>query len=192
MNKIVNRIVCIISLLVMFAALPQFAQAQERAITANINVKAGVADIYRAWTTADGVTTFFAPAALVEAKPDGLYEMHFNPYGAPGEKGGDGMRILALQENRMLSFTWNAPPSLPEARKQRTAVIVRFHAINEGETEVKLTHIGWGEGGEWDKTYKYFERSWPNVLGNLKKRFEQGPIDWKPFLERMKPVEKKP
>ena len=35
------------------------------------------------------------------------------------------MRILAFQEKKMLSFTWNAP-SLPEARKQRTHVTLRF------------------------------------------------------------------
>lgn len=137
------------------------ATAQERMITSSAIVKASVADVYRTWTTTAGVTTFFAPAAIVDAKPGGLYEMHMNPFGAPGEKGADDMRILALQENRLLSFTWNAPPQLPEARKQRTVVIVRFDAANERETKVTLTHLGWGEGGEWDKAFQYFENAWP-------------------------------
>jgi uncharacterized protein YndB with AHSA1/START domain len=163
----------------------------ERAITVSTTVKASAAEVYRTWTTTEGVIKFFAPGAVVEAKPDGLYEMYMNPFGPASLKGADGMRILGMQENRMLSFTWNAPPSLPEARKQRTTVIVRFHAVNDRETEVRLTHVGWGEGGEWDKAYQYFDRAWPNVLANLKKVFEQGPMDWKPFLERMKAAEKK-
>ena len=38
----------------------------------------------------------------------------------------DGMRIIGFQDKRMLSFTWNAPPSLPEARANRSVVILRF------------------------------------------------------------------
>ena len=42
------------------------------------------------------------------------------------------------------------------------------------------------EGGEWDKAYDYFSKAWPYLLGNLKKRFESGPTDWKPHLGRLK------
>ena len=91
----------------------------------------------------------------------------------------------------MLTFTWNAPPSLPEARKQRSVVVVRFISRGDQLTDVTLHHIGWGDGGEWDKAYDYFGKAWPNVMKNLKKRFEDGPVDWKPWLERLKPQPKK-
>jgi hypothetical protein len=88
----------------------------------------------------------------------------------------------------MLSFTWNAPPSLPEARQQRTVVVVRIHPVSERETRVTLHHTGWGDGGEWDKAYAYYERAWGNVLGSLKKRFETGPVDWTVWLEQMRKI----
>ena len=103
-------------------------------------------------------------------------------------KGADDMRFLALQPPRMLSFTWNAPPNLPEARQQRTFVVVRIHPVNERETRVTLHHTGWGDGGEWDKAYAYFDRAWGNVLGSLKKRFETGPVDWTAWLEQMRKI----
>ena len=96
------------------------------------------------------------------------------------------MRFLALQPPRMLSFTWNAPPSLPQAREQRTFVVIRFQPVSERETRVTLHHTGWGDGGEWDKAYAYFDRAWGNVLGNLKKSFETGPFDWTAWLEQMR------
>jgi uncharacterized protein YndB with AHSA1/START domain len=166
------------------------APPMERAITHAVTIKASAAEAYKLFTTQEGVTSFFAPEAVVEPRIDGLFEMHINPFAAPGEKGGDGMRFLALQENKMLTFTWNAPPSLPEVRKQRTVVIVRFIEKSPTETEVRLHHIGWGDGGEWDKAYDYLSRAWPAILGNLKKRTETGPIDWKPWLERMRPPAK--
>jgi len=162
------------------------AHAAERAIDISATVKAPVADVFKAWTTTEGVTTFFSPGAVIEPRSNGLYEIQMNPLAPPGERGADDMRVLGIQENKMISFTWNAPPSLPEARKQRTVVIVRFAAEGEGQTKVSLYQVGWGEGGEWDKAYDYFSKAWPFVLGNLKKRFETGPIDWKPMLERLK------
>jgi len=175
----------------LFAAFIPHIHAAERAIETTIVVKASVAEAFKTWTTTEGAKTFFGPGAAIEPRPNGLYEIHMNPLAPPGERGADDMRILAIQENKMVSFTWNAPPSLPEARKQRTVVIVRFAAEGEGQTKVTLSQIGWGEGGEWDKTYDYFSKAWPYVLGNLKKRFETGPIDWKPALDRLKAAAEK-
>jgi uncharacterized protein YndB with AHSA1/START domain len=180
---------------VVFFTLTMYCLAQpatsaspiERAITHAVKIKASKTDAYKSFTTREGVTSFFAPEAVVEPRVDGLFEAHMNPFAEPGMKGADGMRFLALQENAMVSFTWNAPPHLAEARKQRTVVIVRFSEISPTETEVRLHHVGWGDGGEWDKAYEYFSRAWPNVLNNLKKRFDEGPMDWKPWLERMRP-----
>ena len=86
----------------------------------------------------------------------------------------------------MITFTWNAPPHLPQARAQRTFVTVRLQPEGASETRVRLTHVGWGEGGEWDKTYDYFNNAWGRVLANLKKRFDEGPIDWTPWLEQLR------
>ncbi len=147
--------------------------------------------VWDAWTTREGITSFFAPDARIDARVDGAFEIYINPLAEPGLKGADGMRFMALQPPRMLSFTWNAPPSLPEARQQRTFVVVRIEPIGEKETRVTLHHTGWGDGGEWDKAYGYFDRAWGNVLGNLKKRFESGPIDWTAWLEQLRKAQKK-
>jgi uncharacterized protein YndB with AHSA1/START domain len=161
-------------------------RVQERAIVEKITVKANVDDVWRAWTTTEGIKSFFAPDAKVELRVDGPFEIYINPLAEPGLRGGDDLRVIGFQEKKMLSFTWNAPPSLPEARKQRSVVIVRFVSRGDALTDVTLTHLGWGEGGEWDKAYDYFAKSWPNVLKNLKKRFDDGPIDWKPWMDQLK------
>jgi uncharacterized protein YndB with AHSA1/START domain len=162
------------------------AAAQDRTIVKTARVKAPVEEVWKAWTTPEGIVTFFAPSARVEARPGGPFEIHFNPYAKPGMKGADDMVFLALQENRMLSFTWNAPPHLPEVRGQRTSVTVRLAPAPDGSTDVRLTHGGWGDGGQWDKAYAYFDGAWGRVLANLEKRFVEGPFDWSPWLNQMK------
>jgi uncharacterized protein YndB with AHSA1/START domain len=169
----------------VLGALAGGALAAERAIDKQIDVPATVEQLWAAWTTRDGITSFFAPDARIEARVGGAFQIHFDPLAPPGSKGADDMRYLALQPGRMLSFDWNAPPSLPEARQQRTFVVVRFAPVDEKTTRVTLHHTGWGDGGEWDKAYAYFDRAWGFVLGNLKKRFEHGPMDWRPWLAQL-------
>ena len=168
------------------------AAAAERAIDKEVVVNATLDEAWAAWTTREGIVSFFAPDAEIDARVGGAFHIHIDPGGAPGMKGADEMRYMALQPKKMLSFDWNAPPSLPEARQQRTFVVLRFAAVDDKTTRVTLHHTGWGDGGEWDKTYAYLDRAWGGVLGNMKKRFEQGPQDWTVWLKQLEESRAKP
>jgi uncharacterized protein YndB with AHSA1/START domain len=158
----------------------------ERAIDKEVVVAAPIEAVWLAWTTRAGIRTFFAPDAEIDARVGGAFHIHINPFAEPGMKGADDMRYMALQAPTMLSFDWNAPPSLPEVRAQRTFVVVRLAPVDAKSTRVSLHHTGWGTGGQWDDTYAYFDRAWGNVLGNLKKSFESGPVDWTDWLAQMR------
>ena len=181
-----QRLVLVTALLVCAVAS---VAGVERSIDKEIVVAATPEQVWNAWTTREGITGFFAPDAKIEARVGGPFEIYINPLAEPGMRGADGMRFMALQPPRMLSFDWNAPPSLPQAREQRTFVVVRIEPVGEKETRVTLHHTGWGDGGEWDKAYAYFDRAWGNVLGNLKKRFETGPVDWTEWLEQLRKMQ---
>ena len=151
----------------------------DRTIRFEVTVPAPRSALWRAWTTESGVSTFFAPACKIDLQPGGAYEMYFNQEAPAGEKGGEGMILLAVQPEKMLSFTWNAPPHLASVRGEMTHVSLRFFETEPGETLVQLVHDGWGEGGEWDQAFDYFISVWGEVvLPRLKYSFEVGPIDW--------------
>ena len=150
--------------------------AAERSIDKEVVVQAPIERVWQAWTTRAGIESFFAPEAEIDPRVGGAFHIHMDPLAAPGMKGADDMRFMALQRPTMLSFDWNAPPSLPEARGQRTFVVVRLAPIDAGTTRVTLHHTGWGEGGEWDKAYAYFDRAWPVILGKLKGEHRQRPV----------------
>ena len=171
--------------------LPALAPAAEKAIEKEVVVAATLDQAWAAWTTREGIVSFFAPDAEIDARVGGAFHIHMDPGGAPGMKGADDMRYMALQPRRMVSFDWNAPPHLAEARGQRTFVVVRFEPVGESQTKVTLAHLGWGSGGQWDQAYAYFDRAWPRVLENLRKRFETGPIDWAPWLAQLKTMKDK-
>lgn len=171
----------------LLLAVSAAAAAVERAIDKEVVVPATPEEVYRAWTTREGIVGFFAPDAQIDARPGGAFHVYINPLAEPGMKGADDMRYMALQPPSMVSFDWNAPPSIPEIRRQRTFVVVRIAPAGERTSRVTLHHTGWGTGGEWDRTYAYFDRAWGNVLANLRKRFETGqPMDWTEWMQRMR------
>ena len=159
--------------------------AVERAINKEVLVNATPAQLWDAWTTREGIVSFFAPDARVEPRVGGAFHIHFDPGAPPGAKGADDMRFMALQPRQMLSFDWNAPPSMPQVRQQRSFVVVRFAKVDDKTTRVTLHHTGWGDGGEWDQAHAYFDRAWSNVLNSLKTRFDKGPLDWTPWLKQL-------
>jgi uncharacterized protein YndB with AHSA1/START domain len=188
MKKITTRM---LGGLLVSLALAASTLAAERALNKEVTIDATLDQAWEAWTTHEGITSFFAPDARIEARVGGPFQIYMDPGAEPGLKGADEMRFMALQPKRMLSFDWNAPPSLPEAREQRTFVIVRFEPVSATRTKVTIHHVGWGDGGEWDKTFAYFDRAWGYVLANLKTRFEKGPYDWSGWLKQLEAGRKK-
>jgi uncharacterized protein YndB with AHSA1/START domain len=170
----------------LVALLPLAAAAQDRTLVKVVTVKAPVDEVWKAWSTAEGITSFFAPEARIEARPGGPFEVYINPYAKPGMKGADDMIVLAVQEKKLISFTWNSPPHLAEVRNHRTSVTVRLKDAGDGTTEVRLTHGGWGDGGQWDQSFDYFDKAWGQILASLQKRFAEGPMDWTAFRKRMR------
>ena len=151
----------------------------EKIINGNVICDGSIEDVWQAWTTEEGAMTFFAPACKINLQIGGAYEMYFNPDGESGQRGGEGLTIVAFQHLKMLSFTWNAPPNIPLVRRQFTSVVIRFEKLNLKQTRCSLFHSGWGEGGEWDEAFEYFSSAWLKVvLPRLVYRFKNGPIDW--------------
>jgi hypothetical protein len=62
---------------------------------------------------------------------------------------------------------------LPEIRKNRMHVVVRFYPLAENLMRVTLVNDGYGEGEDWDKAYAYLSKAWNYALGSLKKHFAQ-------------------
>jgi len=140
-----------------------------RLLRKTVDVPAPVSTVWRAWTTADWIKSFFAPAANIELKPGGAYEIYFGPDLPYGQRGSEGCTILTYLSEELLAFTWSAPPSIPRLRDSnaRTQVIIELLPRDPAGTTVRLTQLGFGEGEDWDKYYEYFDSAWSRVLQQL-------------------------
>ena len=150
----------------------------DKILRKEIVVPATLGQVWNAWTTTEGLKTFFSSEAKVELAVDGPYEIYFNLEAPYGLRGSEDCRVLSYLPMEMLSFSWNAPSEFGELRNKHTIVILQFEEVEPGKVKVVLSQLGWGKGEDWDKLYDYFDKAWSFVLGNLKKRFAAGPIDW--------------
>jgi len=83
----------------------------ERLISGEININANINEVWKAWTTVEGIKSFFAPDCKIDIRVNGKYEILFLQNEKPGRKGSEDCIILGIEENKMLTFTWNAPPN---------------------------------------------------------------------------------
>lgn len=145
----------------------------ERAVVHSATVPAPVEDVWWAWTTDAGIRSWLVDDSRIELRVGGPYEWYFLTEAEQGGQGSEGCQVIGFQEPTLLTFTWNAPPHLAEARAQRSMVLLRLRpdADDEG-TRVELTQLGWGDGGQWDEAFAYFDAAWARVLARLVAYFE--------------------
>jgi uncharacterized protein YndB with AHSA1/START domain/uncharacterized protein YciI len=172
----------------------------EKTLVVEETIPASVDRVWRAWTTSEGIESFLAEEAEIRLEIGGPYEIYFNMGAPEGQRGSEGCTVLSYLPMEMLSFTWNAPPSIPNLRNAgaRTHVVVRFDDINSESTRLQLTQLGFGTGPDWDAYYAYFSKAWPSVLRACKEHFaqtadetesrmEESSSDQKMFLIRLRP-----
>ena len=125
--------------------------------------------LWKRWTTREGLMTFFGADNNVELRPDGPYEIYFLMDNPPGLRGSEGCRVLSYLPEKMLSFSWNAPPQFQEIRNSdyHTWVVLLFRGVGDEKTEVTLTHLGWPDDSRWDEVFRYFESAWERVMDGL-------------------------
>lgn len=159
----------LLTIILLIAATTAIAQSPEKYLATTIDIDAPVDTVWSRWASPQGIRKFFVPQSTIELQTLGRLDFHMNPSAPEGQRGAENNRVLAWQKNKMLSFTWDAPPTFPEIRKQRTSVIIRFNELPGDKTNVTLTQIGFGTGSDWDQVYNYFNTAWSAyVLPRLK------------------------
>jgi|GraSoiStandDraft_4_1057263.scaffolds.fasta_scaffold361058_2 uncharacterized protein YndB with AHSA1/START domain len=168
-------------LIMLIASTIAFAQTSEKpaerrapadkVLTLAITVPAPRAEVWQAFATSEGLSTWLTPGAVVDLRPGGEWTGHY-----PGGKTSGGT-IVSLVPEEELVISAMAPEQFPSVRATRTHA--RFRFKSEGtSTVVELEQTGWQKGEEWDKAYEYLFQGNAYLLATLHRRFVNGPLDW--------------
>jgi uncharacterized protein YndB with AHSA1/START domain len=151
--------------------LPATAQKTERALVIELTIPAPRAEVWKAFTTNEGLSTWLTPGAVVDLRPGGEWTAHF-----PGGSTGGGT-ILSFVPEQELVISALAPDKFPTVRAVRTRAAFHFESRGDS-TIVRLTQTGWQDGPEWDRAYEYLAAGNAQLLATLHRRFVNGPLDW--------------
>jgi len=145
--------------------------APEKALIFEVTVPAPRVEVWRAFSTSEGLSTWLTPGAVVDLRRGGEWTANF-----PGGKTGGGT-ILSFVPEQEMTLAALAPEQFPTVRATRTTA--RFQFLAKGDsTLVRLVQTGWKDGDEWDKAYDYLAHGNAQLLETLQRRFVSGPLDW--------------
>lgn len=148
-------------------------------ITAEAVVAAPVTEVWKCWTSSEGIRSFLTEAN-VELRVGGPFELFFDGDAPAGQRGSEGCTILSYEPPNMLSFSWNAPPKFEHARARHTWVVLHLEPKGAHDCRVTLKQLGFAEQAavdpartaEWAGVRRYFQQAWPSVLMALREHFE--------------------
>jgi uncharacterized protein YndB with AHSA1/START domain len=165
-------------LFIATAALAQTAEkpasaslTPEKSLILTITVPASRSEVWHAFATSEGLSTWLTPGAVVDLRPGGEWTAHY-----PGGKTGGGTIVSYVPEKEII-ISAMAPEQFPTVRATRTRARFSFESSGDS-TIVQLEQTGWQKGDEWDKAYEYLFAGNAQLLATLHHRFVNGPIDW--------------
>jgi uncharacterized protein YndB with AHSA1/START domain len=146
--------------------------APEKALRFEVIVPGSIDDVWSAFTTAEGLSTWLWRDVRVDLRQGGDWMVLY-----PGGKTGGGT-IVEFEPKRFLKMTAMAPEQFPAVRDTRTSARWEFEAVSPTTTKVTMIQTGWKEGREWDEAYEYLATGNATLLRQLHRRFATGPIAW--------------
>jgi uncharacterized protein YndB with AHSA1/START domain len=149
-------------------------------------VQAPPQQVWEAFVTDAGWTSWASPVGFVELKIGGAIESSYSPDARKGDPNNIINRIEAYVPGRLLVIrNVQAPAGFPGAEAfGKTVTVLEFTPQGAGATRVVLSNIGYGQGADFDTVYGHFEWGNAYALDGLQRRFRDGPVNWKDVFEK--------
>ena len=143
-------------------------------------IEAPIAVVWEAWTTSEGLRSWMAPHAEIDARIGGIMRSNYNA--AEGLDGPNAIEnvVLSLEPYRMLSFRVSKAPDdfpFPNAVKHMWSVLY-LDELGPDETHIRIVSAGFGSDEESQNMRAFFVRGNAFTLEQLERRFAAPTPSW--------------
>ena len=138
--------------------------------------------VWKAVSTSEGLRSFVAPVTEVEMKYNGHYYTNYQVGSKIGDPGTIYNTVLAYVPLEMLAIhvkLGNPPFPQSVVDADRLNAVLEIKPLTGSGVRVSETMVGWQQGDDWDKVYKFFLTGNAYTLGQLHKSLTVGPRPWK-------------
>lgn len=152
----------------------------DRSLQLSIDVPAPAKDVFEAFATSEGFSSWAVPVAKVDFRVGGMIEASYDSSAKLGDSNNIKNAILTYIPDRLLVIqNVQAPAGFVDASLfQKTVTMIEFQPHDGNTTRVTLTNAGYGKGAGFDDVYSHFEWGDAYTLHELRARFINGPVDW--------------
>ncbi len=148
------------------------AAGGDRVHVTETTVDAPVAEVWRLFTTREGVESWMVAKAEVDLRVGGSLRTHYDPAGRLGDPNTITNTILSYEPERMLSLqATGIPKDFPHRRgTEGTWSVLYFEALPDNRTRLRLVSLGYGDDPESLAAYAFFEKGNAWTLEQLRKK----------------------
>jgi len=152
----------------------------DRSLQLSIDVPAPAHDVFAAFTTTEGFSSWAVPVAKIDFRVGGMIEASYDSHAKLGDPDNIKNAIVAYIPDRLLIIRNMQAPAgfVDSALFQKTVTMIEFTPVDAKTTHVTLTNAGYGPGAGFATVYSHFEWGNSDTLHELRTRFVNGPVDW--------------
>ena len=136
-------------------------------------VEAPLDEVWRAWSTSQGLESWLAPHAEIDLRVGGRMLTNYRPEGVLGDPQTIENTVLSFEPERMISIkVARAPDGFPFPNAiQRMWSVIYFEPVGPRRTHVREVSLGFGPDEESQKMRVFFDQGNAATLTQLQRRF---------------------
>ena len=164
----------------VFQETSYIAASGEKILRHEVTVHASLSEVWKIFTTGEGLRSVIAPVAEIDFRLGGIWEATYDPKGKIGDPNNILNRVISYLPMEMISIQISrTPPGFPfsEVAKQIWTVI-QFKEIDDQHVRIVTSMLGWKEGKDWQTVYNLFQQDNAIESQRLYERFKSGPRKW--------------
>lgn len=152
-------------------------KADENRQENEIEIDASLDQVWKAFTTTEGLRSWVAPLADIEFKVGGKWRANYNSKGKLGDDATIENTILCYDPKRMMSIRpTKVPKGFPFAEPvKKTWTVFYFDAVNDSRTKVRVVVLGYDSSEPSRQLRAFFEQGNKQSLNQLAKSFTREP-----------------
>ncbi|HEY3636928.1 MAG TPA: SRPBCC domain-containing protein [Rhizomicrobium sp.] len=152
----------------------------DRSLQLSIDVPAAAHDVFTAFSTSEGFSSWAVPVAKIDFRVGGMIEASYDSHAKFGDPNNIKNAVVSYIPDRLIVIrNVQAPAGFVDSQLfQKTVTMIEFAPLDAKTTRVTLTNAGYGSGAGFADVFAHFEWGNAYTLHELRKRFVNGPVDW--------------
>lgn len=147
----------------------------EKILRLEITLPIQLTTAWKLFTSDEKLKKWIAPIAHIELKSGGYIITNYDSTRQLSDSSSIKLPIISFIDNELLILKVILNDNFPKNVRdsdENLQEIIQFVKLDENNTKIISSMIGWGTGNDWDKTYNFFEKgnewTYKELLKNYK------------------------